>query len=97
MRVVSEHEIKKLLDREDIENLLALGAPNDEYESEAEMIHIALKKLSRDQPQEITPDRIIGIIKKVWQQMFDHDDQQLATREPAFRKIATQICASAGT
>jgi hypothetical protein len=90
---ISEHKIKTLLDREDIENLLELGAPGDEYASEANMIYSAITKLERDQPEDFTADRIMGVILEVWQEMFGPmESEQLGAREPLFRKIAAEIC-----
>jgi hypothetical protein len=98
MTVISEHKIKTLLDREDIENLLALGAPGDEYQSEARMIHRAVTNLHNYRPQDFTSERITDVIKGVWQEMFGPiEAEQLATRDPVFRKIAAEIWAAVQT
>jgi len=98
MPTISEHKIKAFLDREDIENLLALGAPGDEYQSEAEMIHKAVTKIGIDQPLDFTTERITDVIKEVWQEMFGPmETEQLDAREPVFRKIAAEICAAVQT
>jgi hypothetical protein len=95
MTAISEYKIKTLLDREDIENLLALGAPGDEYQSEAQMIHRAVTKLHNDRPQNFTTERVTDVIEAVWQEMFGPiEAEQLAAREPVFRKIAAEICAA---
>ena len=93
MSAISEHKIKMLLDREDIENLLALGAPGDEYRSEAQMIYSAVAKLRHERPHGFTTDQITNIIKDIWQEMFGPmASDELVAREPIFRKIAAEIC-----
>jgi hypothetical protein len=95
MSVISEHRIKRLLDREDIEGLLAIGAPGDEYESEAEMICSGIVKLRREHPNDLTTEGITEVITNVWQEMFGPmASDQLRAREPVFRKIAAEIYAT---
>ncbi|SRR5216684_3438995 len=93
MSTISAHKIKTLLDREDIENLLALGASSDEYQSEAQMIHHAVAQLQRERPNEVTTDQVVELISKIWQEMFGpFEADQLQLREPFFEKIASEIC-----
>jgi hypothetical protein len=95
MSVISARHIKALLDREDIENLLALGAPRDEYEPEAQMINSAIVKLQRERPEDVTTDQITNVIRDVWQEMFGPlETDQIKAREPSFRKVASDILPS---
>lgn len=90
---ISLHKVKTLLDREDIENLLAYGAPHDEYEREAEMIYNAVTRLQSDLPQDFTTERVTSAIQEVWEKMFGpFEPDQLRARELGFRKIAAEIC-----
>ena len=93
--MISEGQIKKLLDREDVENLLAVGAPQDEYETEAQMIRDRVVDLQQRQSVAPSTQQITDLIRSVWIEMFGpFETDHLNAREPMFLKIATVIRAS---
>lgn len=85
---VEKKQIGLLLQQEDIEGLIAAGAPIDEYDSEAEYIFIALKELADD---ESNIENITSIISLIWVKNFDLSQEDLITREPFLRNVARKI------
>jgi cell division ATPase FtsA len=82
----------ELLRREDIEGLLAMGAPDDEYEPEAEMIVNRAGEAESNSPShKITRKEIEAIISAVWKEMFGLSEDQLGQRRPAFQSIAARL------
>ena len=85
-------EVKAALDSEDIEGLLAIGAPSDEYKSEASLIEDAIAKATQFGAKEISAAEIESIVRQVWNQMFGPmSDEQLEQRAPAFRCVAAKL------
>lgn len=81
--------IWRALDEEDIEGLLRLGAPPDEYEEEARVIADTLARFS---PQELVLDRVTTVVADVCSRMFGpFDDEQLRRRQPVYRQVAQRI------
>jgi hypothetical protein len=58
-----QETIQRALNAEDLEGLLQVGAPPDEYESEAQMIANAVTHTNED---ELTEDRLADLIRDVW-------------------------------
>lgn len=91
--------IEEILNHEDIEGLLDLGAPRDEYEAEAKLIeervrHVFKGGLNPARRQEQTAAEI----RDVWQSMFGPlSEGDLAQREDAFNRVAAQIISSLST
>ena len=85
--------VRQALNREDVEGLLSLGAPPDEYEREAELVGQAIERLVSDQPGlAVSPDQVIGALKDVWNRTFGpFSEEDSASREAAFRRVATEI------
>lgn len=81
----SVHEI---LRTEDVEGFIALGAPDDEYASEAREIAAAIDNLS---PNERTVEGVAAIIALVWAKSFDLAADELEKRIPAIRQVAQQL------
>ena len=79
--------INTLLIQEDIEGLIALGAPSDEYEAEARMIADAIAALSREQFNE---ENIVAIIALAWA-TFELSPDELGLRLPHIRNVARHI------
>ncbi|MDE3179386.1 MAG: hypothetical protein KGM47_06955 [Acidobacteriota bacterium] len=82
--------IKEILDREDIEGLLSVGAPPDEYAPEAQMLAQRLHGAERS-GQDLQA-WVAKEVQDVWQAAFgpfSRDD--LAMREAAFDKVAAGI------
>ena len=82
-------QIKAALDSEDPEGLLAMGAPHDEYYSEASLIEGRIAKVHTD---EISADRIADIVAEVWNSQFGpFDEEDLNKRRQAFSSVARRI------
>ncbi len=84
-----EH-INDLLVAEDIEGFIALGAPQDEYASEAAMITQALSGLGSEQ---YTQENILAIIAAAWS-TFGLAPEELELRIPAMQRVASAILAA---
>ena len=87
--VYTFRQIKEALDGEDIEGLLELGSPADEYDSEASMIEGRIAKLAGD---EFNVDKIADIVAEIWNVQFGpFDEEDLNKRRPAFSSVARRI------
>lgn len=81
--------ILSVLNEEDIEGLLAAGAPADEYEAEAQMIAEALARLGQ---HELVLDRVMAIVTDVCSRMFGpFDEEQVRRRQPVYRRVVQRI------
>ncbi len=84
--------INELLRFEDIEGILSIGAPRDEYESEAEMIADRIGEAEqRACDGKITREEAASIVAAVWKEMFALSDDQLLLRREAFDSIAARL------
>ncbi len=83
--------IDAILRAEDVEGLLELGAPKDEYSHEAARITSELDALI---PGDATEDRIATVVANVWAKSFGLSEEDLDKRCPALRRVARQIMAS---
>ncbi len=89
--MVSVSTIDAILQAEDIEGLLELGAPRDEYSHEALAIEAGLEAF---RPSDATEDRVFALVASVWANAFDLVDQDIDKRSSAFRRVARQILES---
>ncbi len=88
-------EIKSVLDREDIEGLLALQSPRDEYDGEASLIESAVAKATNFGKQKIGVETVEAIVTDVWNSQFGPlDPEDLNRRRSAFASAAQKIVAS---
>lgn len=83
--------IDNALRAEDVEGLLELGAPNDEYSHEAKTIASELQELT---PGTESEDDIAAVIAKVWAKSFELSNEDIDKRHTALRRIARQILSS---
>jgi len=84
--------IDELLRTHDIEGLIEIGAPEDEYNSEAKMIAERIGTAEwRVCPQKLSLAQIKEIIRNVWVEMFGLDEEVLGKREDAFEEIAKRL------
>jgi hypothetical protein len=84
--------IGELLRHEDVEGLLSMGAPDDEYESEAKMIADRIGEAeSKAVKQTLTREEVENIIASVWGQMFGMSDERAGYRQRAFAAIAVRL------
>lgn len=82
--------INQILIEEDIEGLIEIGAPIDEYEDEAEKIATALIQLGE---QKHNADSVCDTCSSVWQKCFELDDEQMALRKHAMQKLTLRVSA----
>jgi len=86
--MISRTKIKDILRSADIEGFIESGAPDDEYDSEADDIAVALERLK---PEELTEDRVLSIICNIWMESFGHDENETEKVKPYFKNIARSI------
>lgn len=80
--------IKTILHDEDIEGLIKIGAPADEYNGEAAQIASEIYRL-RGQP---TEDQVTQVVEDVWKKSFGPLSRaDLKLRRDAFRRAAQRI------
>jgi hypothetical protein len=84
--------ISELLLREDVEGLISMGAPVDEYKSEARMISDRLAE-AEQKTWRLTREQVLSIVQGVWREMFDLSDEQLTQRRDAFEQITSHLAA----
>jgi hypothetical protein len=83
--------IKAAIDSEDPEGLIAMGAPTDEYESEASVIEAQIAKVAADK---VNVEQITDIVAEVWNSQFGpFDAGDLNKRRHAFSTVARKIVA----
>jgi len=84
--------INELLRFEDIEGLLSMGAPDDEYESEAEMLADRIGEAEEKSPDhKITREEVENIIATVWMETFGLCDEDFRRRKKAFAAVAARL------
>ena len=86
---ITPTNIQDILNAADVEGLLHLGAPNDEYASEAQMISQAIVPFDES---ELTQERLEAIVRNVWTNMFGpFPEKEVNKRGRAFSDVARQI------
>jgi hypothetical protein len=89
MTNIAATTVLRILNEEDIEGLLAVGAPHDEYEAEARLI---IDELDRRPSRELDLDDVTTVVTNVCNQMFGpFDDEELGRRVPVYRRVAKRI------
>lgn len=88
---ITEDQINRFLIDEDIEGFIELGAPTDEYESEAEVIAQTLADLPDG---EYSYENVVSIISLIWGKYFNIYDNELKLRMPGIERVAKQIIAA---
>jgi hypothetical protein len=88
MRITTANNINTLLVQEDVEGLIAAGAPLDEYRDEAAQIAAAILLLNHEQ---LTKDIILSTISLVWLKSFELPEQDMKLRISGLEGIARQI------
>lgn len=87
--VITETAIEEVLRSADIEALIQLGAPKDEYESEARSIMNAIVHLDE---KDLTEERLTAILRVEWTHWFGpFSDGEMELRMPDFQRIARRI------
>lgn len=85
---IRTEDIERIFRDADIEGLIGNGAPDNEYDSEAQQ---KLEAIARLAPDDATEDRIAGIIRLVWSKSFNRGDDEISLRMPAFKQVAHKI------
>ena len=83
--------IAAALREEDVEGLIASGAPSDEYSLEAEKIASALTALDGNRLNAAT---VVAVISFVWAKAFNRSPEEIKERIPAFQVIAQKLLAA---
>ena len=81
-------DIDALLQEEDIEGLINVGAPKDEYSFEAEKISVALSEMDND---ELKRENIVAVITLLWMQSFNLSQTDMIRRAPAIDRVVNRI------
>lgn len=79
--------LKNILCEEDIEGLIKLGAPADEYNSEANEIEAAMSSLGDNRSEE----QVVQLLEHVWKGFFDLSTEDIELRRDAFQRVARRI------
>jgi hypothetical protein len=80
--------IDNILIPEDIEGFIEMGAPADEYQDEAAQIAAAIAALGAE---EFSEENILAIVSLVWMKSFGLDEEDMALRLPALRRVTQAI------
>ena len=86
---MNKRNLITILREEDIEGLIALGAPQDEYIHEAEELFTLLSQTSQNYSD--VADVYLAIVP-IWQKSFNLSDADMTLRRPDLEKLATRIC-----
>ena len=85
----SAHAIECILREEDVEGLIAIGAPPDEYADEARQIAEALEQLDSSN---VGADRVLAIVAEVCSRMFGpFDSEEFQKRYPVYQRVARRV------
>lgn len=89
--------IKQALNEADIEGLLALGSPGDEYDGEASLIENGICRASDFGKMLIGQSEVEKIVSGIWDDQFGPlDEAELESRRPYFAKVAAKIIGEDG-
>jgi hypothetical protein len=84
--VIAIDTIRIVLKEQDIEGLIAAGAPGDEYDDESNLVHLAL---SQTGVWPLNQEALQKIITDIWAQAFNLSKSDMQLREQEI-KLATQ-------
>ncbi len=85
---ISSERVEMELNAEDIEGLLRLGTPTDEYSGEARDIAAALEVIESSR---LGADVVTATISLIWTKSFDLSDDDMLKRLPAIRNVASRL------
>jgi hypothetical protein len=85
-------KIKAALDSEDIEGLLAIGCPEDEYNREASLSENKIAKASDFGKTPLQAEQVERFVEEVWDDQFSpFTREELDNRRNAFSSAARKI------
>lgn len=80
--------IQDVLSREDVEGLLALGAPENEYHTEAELI----RQVIESGRVNLKEEELTELLKRIWQKSFGpFSETELKKRQAALERVAKRL------
>lgn len=82
-------EFKRLFAEQDVEGLIALGAPHDEYDSEATEVAQKLKDLKS--AMKVDHEAVVKVLLDVWSASFDLEGDELEQRREELTKLALRV------
>ena len=85
---ITTSQIDEILIKEDIEGLIEIGAPIDEYSDEAAQI---FEIISKFEEEDFTEDIIKSAIILVWMQSFNLDEDAMNLRMDHVKNVAKMI------
>lgn len=89
---MTAHQLQEILSEEDVEGLLAIGAPADEYSGEAEAIAAAFQQGAVGTPSELD---VLSIVQAVWARFFGpFSEEEMRNRLPSLGRVARRILES---
>ncbi len=80
--------IQELVATADVEGFIADGSPPDEYETEAELLFVAIENFPT---ADLLAPNILAILEPIWRKNFSLTDAELTLRRPALEILAQQI------
>jgi hypothetical protein len=80
--------LSELFRLQDIEGLIAIGVPEDEYEPVVELIYVSLEALPREQA---SAAKLVEIFNTVYQQRLGWSEENMRRRQADFEDIATKL------
>ena len=80
--------LKDLIAQADVEGFIAKGAPADEYETEAEELHMAIETWTT---AELTAERLLPTLADIWEGAFSLDDDAMESRRARLLALAKEI------
>lgn len=86
-QAVMKRLVENILREEDIEGLIQLGAPADEYDLEARAIAAAISRLGG----QATEEQVAQAVRDIWKEFFDLSTEDLEARGEAFRRVAHRL------
>ena len=86
--------VEDLLREHDIEGIIQIGAPKDEYDTEAQMIAQRIQDVESRHGRKANQQEVVEIIRGVWAEMFSLGEPELTKRADPFETIAAHLTAS---
>lgn len=79
-------EIEDILRQADVEGFIGDGAPDDEYDSEAQEIYTLLTGATT-----VDGNKVMAILVAVWERFFNLGPDEMQQRLPYLRKVAQEL------
>lgn len=83
-----QNKINEILQQADIEGLVGIGAPKDEYAQESILINAAIEDM---ESIERTVENIESAISVIWASAFELSPPEMQVRRESIRRVAENI------